>query len=53
MANANDGRDGEDSTTEDAAAEVTQGGVVDCLGVGIPDRPEKDGEEKEGDDEDV
>lgn len=48
MVYANDGGDGEDSTTEDAPAEVVQGGIVDCFGVGIPDRSEEDGEEKEG-----
>lgn len=53
MAYANDGGNGEDSATEDAPAEVVQGGIVDCLCVGVPDCAEEDGEEEDGGDEDV
>ena len=48
-----DGGNGEDSTTENGPAEVVQGVVEDCLCVGVPDRPEEDGEEDNGGDEDV
>lgn len=48
-----DGGNGEDSTTEDAPAEVVQGWIVDCLCVGIPDCAEEYREKKNGGDENV
>lgn len=53
MVYANDGGNGEDGATKDAPAEIAQGGVVDCFGVGIPDCSEEDGDEEDGGDEDV
>lgn len=53
MAYANDGGNGEYGADEDAPAEVVQGGVVDCLGVGIPDSAEEYREEEDGGEEDV
>lgn len=53
MTYANDGGNGEDCADEDAPAEVAQGGVVDCFGVGIPDCSKEYGEEEDGCDEDV
>lgn len=53
MAYANDGGNGEDGAAEDAPAEVGEGGVVDGLGIGVPDGAEEEGQEEDGGDEDV